>query len=358
MIPPGSTIGILGGGQLGRMLAIAAAQLGYRVHIYAPHGEEDAPAADVAAFVTRADYADEAALGRFAASVDVVTFEFENVPVAAAQWLAARVPVRPGARAFEVAQDRLAEKCFAQAHGGHTAPWRAVDDLPGLHAAFADLGAPAILKTRRFGYDGKGQAPIALPADAAAAWDAIARAPAILEGVVKFEAEFSVLLARGVDGACVVYDAPRNEHHSGILRRSTVPGGALVEAQFAEAAALAGRIAAALEYVGLLAVEFFACPDGPVFNEMAPRVHNSGHWTIEGAITSQFENHIRAVCGLPLGSPARRGAAEMINLIGDEADGWATLVADPDARVHLYGKGEARPGRKMGHVTRLIKGCV
>ncbi len=353
VIPPGSTIGILGGGQLGRMLSVAAAQLGYRVHVFAPEGEEGTPAADVSAFATRAAYEDEAALDAFAASVDVVTFEFENVPVAAARRLMARVPVRPGARAFEVAQDRLAEKRFAEHCGGRTAPFRAVHDPAGLDAALADLGCPAILKTRRFGYDGKGQARIERAADLAGAWESIGGVPAVLEGLVTFDAEFSVLLARGLDGSTVTYDSPLNQHADGILRRSCVPGGAAVERHSAEAAALAGRIAAELDYVGLLAVEFFACADGPVFNEMAPRVHNSGHWTIEGAVTSQFENHVRAVCGLPLGSPARRGGAEMVNLIGDEVDGWHALLVDPAARVHLYGKGEARPGRKMGHVTRV-----
>ena len=355
MIPPGSTIGILGGGQLGRMLCVAAAQLGYRVHIFAPDdpGGEGLPAADVAAFTTRAAYDDVAALDAFAATVDVVTFEFENVPVEAARQLASRVPVRPGPRAFEVAQDRLTEKRFAQAHGGRAAPFRAVDDPAGLRAALGELGCPAILKTRRMGYDGKGQARIAEPGDAAAAWEAIGRVPAVLEGLVAFDAEFSVLLARGLDGVTATYDAPMNEHRDGILRRSSVPAGPIVELHVAEAAALARRLAAALDYVGLLAVEFFACADGPVFNEMAPRVHNSGHWTIEGAATSQFANHIRAVCGLPLGSATARGWAEMVNLIGDEVDGWPGLLAEHGSRLHLYGKREARPGRKMGHVTRV-----
>ncbi len=354
MIVPGSTIGILGGGQLGQMLAVSAAQLGYRVHIFAPDeaGGEGLPAANVAAAVTRAAYDDTAALNSFAAQVDVVTFEFENVPVAAARRLAAHVPVRPGARAFEVAQDRLAEKVFATAHGGRTAPHHAVHDLAGLRASLDELGYPAILKTRRMGYDGKGQARIGEPQDAAAAWDAIGQAPAILEGVVAFSAEFSVLLARGVNGASLVYEAPRNEHREGILRRSVVPSG-LAASQLDAAAALARRIADALDYVGLLAVEFFATKHGPVFNEMAPRVHNSGHWTIEGADTSQFENHIRAVCGLPLGSAASHGRAEMLNLIGDDVDTWPDLLADPTARPHLYGKRETRPGRKMGHVTRI-----
>ena len=351
MIPPGSTIGILGGGQLGRMLALAAARLGYRTHVFAP--DEDAPAADVAASVTQAAYDDFAALDRFAAGVHVVTFEFENVPVTAALRLERHVPVRPGPRAFEVAQDRLTEKAFAVERGGRVAAHAAVGSLDDLVAALGVVGAPAILKTRAFGYDGKGQARIADVAGAAAAWEAIGRRPAVLEAVVAFEAEFSILLARGGDGAIEVYDAPRNEHRAGILRRSTVPAGALIASQAGEAAALARAIADALDYVGVLAVEFFATPDGPVFNEMAPRVHNSGHWTIEGARTSQFENHVRAVCGLPLGPGTTRGPCEMVNLIGEEVRDWPRLVGDGGSALHLYGKGGPRPGRKMGHVTRF-----
>lgn len=355
MIAPGSTIGILGGGQLGRMLCVAAAQLGYRVHVYAPAGDEGdgTPAADVAAASTLAAWDDWNALDSFARAVEVATFEFENVPLATVRHLAARVPVRPGARAFEVAQDRLAEKRFAAQLGGRTAPFRAVDDLAGLHTAMREIGAPAILKTRRFGYDGKGQARLACAADAEAAWDAIGRVPAILEGLVPFEAEFSVLVARGIDGSTAVYDTPHNEHADGILRRSRVPAPSVIIDEAKEAKALALRIAEALDYVGLLAVEFFAGADGPVFNEMAPRVHNSGHWTIEGAATSQFENHVRAVCGLPLGSTARRGTAEMVNLIGAEVAEWPLLLREAGAHVHLYGKSDARPGRKMGHVTRI-----
>ena len=355
MIAPGSTIGILGGGQLGRMLCVAAAQLGYRAHVYAPPGEEGdgTPAADVAAASTVAAWDDPDALDAFARAVDVATFEFENVPLATVRHLSARVPVRPGARAFEIAQDRLAEKRFAAGLGGRTAQFRAVDDLAGLHAALGEIGVPAILKTRRFGYDGKGQARLACAADAEGAWDAIGRAPAILEGTVAFEAEFSVLVARGVDGTMVVYDPPHNEHADGVLRRSRVPAPRVVTDHAAQAGALARAIAAALDYVGLLGVEFFACVDGPLFNEMAPRVHNSGHWTIEGAATSQFENHVRAVCGLPLGSTARGDAAEMVNLIGAEVEHWPALLAEPGAHVHLYGKSDVRPGRKMGHVTRI-----
>lgn len=352
IIAPGGTIGILGGGQLGRMLALAAAAMGYRVHVYAP--EAELPAGDVSAMVTRAGWDDDAALDAFAAAVDVVTFEFENVPVETVARLAALVPVRPGARSLEVSQDRLTEKRFVEQLGGRPAPFRAVDSRADLDAALADLGTPAILKTRRFGYDGKGQARIMTPADAEAAWDAIGRRPAVLEGLVTFVHEFSVLLCRGVDGTIVSWDVPENVHDGGILAVSRVPAPALVMAQAAEAQALAADIATALDHVGVLACEFFACADGPRFNEMAPRVHNSGHWTIEGARASQFENHIRAVCGLPQGgSDTTAPAVEMRNLLGEDVHDWPALLADPAAHLHLYGKSEVKPGRKMGHVTWL-----
>ncbi len=346
MIPPGSTIGILGGGQLGRMLALAAANMGYRVHVFAP--EAELPAGDVATFVTRAAYGDTAALDAFAAVVDVVTYEFENVPVAAVEWLAARVPVRPDMRALDVAQDRLAEKTFIAYLGGVTAPYLAVASCDELVAALDAVGTPAILKTRRLGYDGKGQVRLAVRAAAAAAWAAFG------EGMGAFAGEFSVILARGHDGAMTVYDTPHNRHVGGILDRSDVPAPPAIARDSAEAIALARRVADALDYVGVLTLEFFACDDGPVFNEMAPRVHNSGHWTIEGARVSQFENHVRAVCGLPLG-PATLTApvVTMTNLLGDAVHDWAALLADPGAHLHLYGKSEVKPGRKMGHVTRL-----
>jgi 5-(carboxyamino)imidazole ribonucleotide synthase len=351
MLPPGATIGILGGGQLGRMLAIAAAQLGYRCHILAP--ETDLPAADVAAAVTRADYGDAAALAVFAGTIDVATFEWENIDPAAVRQLAAMVPVHPGARSLEVAQDRMAEKQFVEWLGGRTAAWAAVDSRAGLDAAIAQLGVPAILKTRRFGYDGKGQARIMAASDADAAWAAIGGQPAILEAMVDFAHEYSVILCRSSDGAMVEWPVPVNIHRAGILATSSLPAPALVRAQTADAVACARAIAAALDHVGVLAVEFFACADGLRFNEMAPRVHNSGHWTIEGSQTSQFENHIRAVAGLPL-RPTGLTAAHvtMTNLIGADADDWPRLLADTGAHVHLYGKGAARPGRKMGHITR------
>jgi len=352
MIVPGSTIGILGGGQLGRMLAIAAASMGYRVHIFAP--DEELPAGDVAAEITRASYTDRAALEAFAASVDVVTLEFENVDAASVALLANLVPTRPGARALEIAQDRVAEKEFFVSLGGRVAPYRAVSSLADLEAAAYEIGAPGILKTRRFGYDGKGQARIDADASLDEAWVNIGERPAIYEGFVDFEAEFSLLLARAKNGETVAYPAVHNVHGGGILERSAIPAPPLVAAQVAEAEALARTAADALGYVGLLTLEFFAGNDGPVVNEMAPRVHNSGHWTIEGAHTSQFENHIRAICGLPLGDPrlSARGVS-MQNLVGDAVHDWARILADPRAHLHLYGKSEVKPGRKMGHVTWL-----
>jgi 5-(carboxyamino)imidazole ribonucleotide synthase len=353
-IPPGSTIGIVGGGQLGRMLAIAAAQLGYKVHIYAPD-ETLPPAAEVAALFTRGDYEDEAALARFGASVDVATYEFENIAAGPLAALCREAPLYPPRRSLEIAQDRLAEKKFVAELGGRPARFAAVDDRAGLDSAIAEIGAPAILKTRRFGYDGKGQARIQRLEDGDKAWEAVHGAPSILEAFVDFEAEFSILICRSSEGETVAWDAPRNLHESGILHRCEIPVGPALAASAAEGEALARRIADALGHVGMLCVEFFAA-EGAVFNEMAPRVHNSGHWTIEGAVTSQFENHIRAICGLPLGSTELAAPrVRMDNLIGDEGDGWREILADTAARLHLYGKGEPRPGRKMGHVTRLLR---
>jgi 5-(carboxyamino)imidazole ribonucleotide synthase len=350
---PGATIGILGGGQLGRMIAVAAAQLGYRTHIYAP--ESSGPAADVSPLWTRGDYADSQALARFAGAVDLITFEFENVPQETVALLAGLGHVRPNARALGIAQDRLSEKRFVTDLGGRTAPFAPVESLADLERAIGQIGTPAILKTSRMGYDGKGQVRIMPGDDAAAAWAAMDGAPCILEGFVAFDAEFSVILARGEDGAVRFWDSPANVHEHGILATSTVPAGGIVAAQEAEARAMAARVADALDYVGVLALEFFAGAEGPVFNEMAPRVHNSGHWTIEGALTSQFENHVRAICGLPLGDTALAARrVEMRNLIGAEADDWRAILSDPANHLHLYGKHEARPGRKMGHVTRLI----
>lgn len=351
VIAPGGIIGILGGGQLGRMLALAAVPLGYRVHIYAPEGE--LVAADVAAFVTCAAYEDRDALARFAASVDVITYEFENVPSEAVAYLETLKPVRPGHEALDVAQDRLSEKRFVEGLGGRTAPYRAVDTEAELLAALQELGAPAILKTRRMGYDGKGQQRIKSVEEAASASLALGARGLILEGMVHFTQEFSIIVARGVDGHEVHYPACLNRHEGGILAATHVPAG-LSAAHVEEATALVVRIADALSYVGVLACEFFAMPDGPVFNEMAPRVHNSGHWTIEGARTSQFEQHIRSICGLPLGPVTLTApAVEMRNLLGDEIDRWQEYLADPEANLHLYGKLDAAPGRKMGHITYL-----
>jgi len=348
-IPPGSTIGILGGGQLGRMLAIAAANLGYRTHIYAPG--ISGPASEVSSRWTHGAYDDKEAVAAFAAQVDVVTYEFENVDVAALSGLRG---VRPSVKALEVAQDRIAEKSFVEAVGGRPAPFWPIDSRKDLKDAIKMVGAPAVLKTRRFGYDGKGQARISQAAGAEDAWALLGKQPAVLEKLISFDAEFSILLARGIDGSMVRWDAVTNIHDHGILDISTVPPTGIVAEQAAEAAALAERIAGALDYVGVLACEFFASEEGPVFNEMAPRVHNSGHWTIEGAVTSQFEQHIRAICDLPPGPTDLAGtAAVMDNLIGDDVERWPELVAEPGLHVHIYGKGDARPGRKMGHVTRV-----
>ena len=349
MLPPGSTIGILGGGQLGRMLAVAAAQLGYRTHVLAP--DRESVAAQTASSLTRADYHNRIVLADFAAACDVVTYEFENIDVTPVEWLAQRVPVHPDPAALRVAQDRIAEKRFVETIGGRPAPWAAVDSEADLTAALDRIGYPAILKTTRFGYDGKGQAMIRDAADAEQAWTTIG-GPAVLEGFIAFTHEFSILIARGQDGASVRYDPPHNVHRDAILRTSTVPAPAEIVAQAEEATALACRIADELGYVGVLACEFFVGSDGPVFNEMAPRVHNSGHWTIEGADTSQFENHIRAICGLPLGATTLTGREVTLeNLIGDDA--WQPALTEAGAHLHLYGKGSARPGRKMGHVTRV-----
>ena len=349
-LAPGSTIGIVGGGQLGRMMAMAAARLGYKCHIFDPHYRPCAAA--VAGAHTRAAYDDAAALERFARACDVVTYEFENLPVAP---LAALGPkLRPGTRSLEIAQDRAAEKRFIEGAGARVAAWREVGTEAELEAAVAALGVPLVLKSRRLGYDGKGQAWIRDASEARAAWASIGDAPAVAEAAVAFDAEFSVLIARGADGSTSAFPCPRNEHDRGILRRSTVPAGAPIESLAEGAVATATALAAALDHVGMFTVEFFACGDGALVNEIAPRVHNSGHWTIEGAATSQFEQHIRAICGLPLGSPELvASGAVMDNLIGSDVDRWAEILAEPGAALHLYNKGEARAGRKMGHVTRL-----
>jgi 5-(carboxyamino)imidazole ribonucleotide synthase len=353
LLAPGATIGILGDGQLGRMTALAAARLGYRTHIFGP--EADAPATQVTPLVTRAGYDDLAALADFAAAVDVVTLEFENIPVASLQWLAERVPVLPGPGTLAVTQHRVREKQFAQSVGAGTAPFRAIESLDSLRHALTEIGAPAVLKTCRFGYDGKGQVKIAEPAAAAQAWEQIGRSgDCILEGFVDFACEVSVIVARGVDGSMAAFPVVENRHKHHILDETHAPA-LLAPVVLAEAERVALSLAAGLpDLVGLLAVELFVTADGQVLvNEMAPRPHNSGHWTMDGCATDQFEQLVRAVCGLPLGSTAIRAPTVMKNLIGDDVAGWASWLADPRARLHLYGKATARPGRKMGHVNIL-----
>lgn len=356
VVHPGMTIGILGGGQLGRMLALAAAELGLSSHIFCP--DPQSPAFAVAARRTIAPYDDKAALSSFAQSVSVVTFEFENVPAETADFLVDRIPVFPNPRALAVAQDRLAEKQLMDELGIPVAPYTEVDTLAAIYSALAKTGRPAVLKTRRLGYDGKGQTIVRAGDDPVAAWRMVGEQPSILETLVPFDKEVSVVLARGRDGTIRTYDLAENEHVSGILRRSTVPA-AVTPPVAEEAAAIARKIAVALDYVGVLAVEMFLVEDGTtaqlMVNEIAPRVHNSGHWTQDGCLISQFEQHIRAVAGWPLGDPTRHSDTVMTNLIGDEAAAWKTLAAEPDTRVHLYGKAESRPDRKMGHVNRLIR---
>jgi 5-(carboxyamino)imidazole ribonucleotide synthase len=353
-LPPGSTIGILGGGQLGRMLALAAARLGLKCHVYSP--DPDSPAFAVAAARTVARYDDATALAAFARSVGVVTYEFENVDVVAVERLARSVPVRPGVEALAVSQDRLTEKRFLERLNIATAAFAPVDDPSSLEGAFGVVGFPAVLKTRRFGYDGKGQAVIRTPAQAGAALAGLGGRAAILESFVSFAREVSVIAARAVDGMVAAYDPAENVHREGILRTSTVP--ARIAPGTAEAAIrITGAILEALGYVGVIGVEFFVVGEGAgehlIVNEMAPRVHNSGHWTEDGCAVSQFENHIRAVAGWPLGPTRRSFDAVMTNLIGADAEGWMALAGEPGARLHLYGKREVRPGRKMGHVNRI-----
>lgn len=346
---PGRTIGILGGGQLGRMLGLAAARLGLKCHVYdpAPNG----PAAEVAGTATTAAWDDEAALRAFAQSVDVVTYEFENVPAASLDLIESIVPIRPNRRALAVSQDRLDEKDFLRDLGLATAPYAIVDDGTSLDAALARIGAPAILKTRRFGYDGKGQARIMAAGDAASALAGMNGAPSILEGFVEFSHEVSVIGARGLDGAVACFDPGENRHEDGILRETTVPA-RLSASQRTDAVLLAAKILTELDYVGVMGVELFVTPAGLVVNEIAPRVHNSGHWTQDGCLIDQFEQHVRAVAGWPLGDGARHSDVVMENLIGDEVD-RIPQIAGTQTAIHLYGKAEARPGRKMGHVNRL-----
>ncbi|MEX2647610.1 MAG: 5-(carboxyamino)imidazole ribonucleotide synthase [Alphaproteobacteria bacterium] len=353
VVPPGGTIGIVGGGQLGRMTALAAARLGYRCHVYCPEG--DSPAAQVSAAATIAAYDDPEALGRFARAIDVVTFEFENLPHESFDLLERLVPVRPRPDVLEIAQDREREKQFLAELELATAPFAVVREAADLDPAIGRVGLPAVLKTARHGYDGKGQAMIGRGDDARAAFDRLGATRCILERFVDFACEVSVIVARGLDGTIAAFDTVENRHENHILAMTIAPA-RIAPAAAGAAQAMARRLAEALGLVGLLAVELFVTRDDAVLvNELAPRPHNSGHWTIEACATSQFEQFVRAVTGLPLGDPVRRFDAVMTNLIGDQVNAWPSLVAEPGAHVHLYGKAATRPGRKMGHVTRLLK---
>ena len=347
---PGQTIGILGGGQLGRMLAVAASRLGFRCHIFEPG--EDPPAGQVAGRLTTAAYEDAVALTAFAASVDVITYEFENIPTSALDLLEQLRPIRPNRHALAVSQDRVTEKQFLRSLGLRTAPFAAIDTLADLEAAFATMGTPAILKTRRLGYDGKGQIRVASTAQLADSFAALNGMPAVLEGFVTFSHEVSVIAARGLTGQVACFDPGENVHRDGILFTTTVPA-RLTRHQRTDAVILAGQILNALDYVGVLGVELFVTEQGLIVNEIAPRVHNSGHWTQNGCAVDQFEQHIRAVAGWPLGDGTRHADIEMTNLIGDDIDKVPALARQSGTAIHLYGKADARPGRKMGHVNRI-----
>jgi 5-(carboxyamino)imidazole ribonucleotide synthase len=353
-LKPGDTIGILGGGQLGRMLALAAARLGLKAQVFSP--DPDSPAFDVVLHATCAEYADVEALELFANDVDVVTYEFENVPSATAMVLAARRPVIPARKILETTQDRLIEKDFVTRLGIGTADYADVSSAETLRAAIARIGLPAVIKTRRFGYDGKGQAIIRQGDDPEKVWADLATKSAILEAFVPFEREISVIAARSADGGVECYDVTENEHRDHILKISRAPAD-IPEPLAAQARAVAEKIAHALNYIGVLAVEMFVVQESGgarvLVNEIAPRVHNSGHWTLDGASVSQFEQHIRAIAGWPLGKPVRHGPVTMTNLIGDDILGYEQWLTVPGATVHLYGKGPPRPGRKMGHVTEV-----
>ena len=344
---PGATIGILGGGQLGRMLSLAAARLGLRTHVFDP--VSGGPAEQVSATATIAGYDDVAALTAFANAVDVVTYEFENIPTAALDAIEAIVPIRPDRRALSVSQDRVDEKRFLNDLGLLTAPYRDVPDAAALKAALGQIGRPAILKSRRFGYDGKGQVRIAPDSDPDAAYAEMNGAPAVLEGMVAFEREVSVIAARGIDGAIACFDPGENEHRDGILHRTTVPA-SISRKLTTDAVLLASRILNALDYVGVMGIELFVTQNQLLVNEIAPRVHNSGHWTQNACVVDQFEQHIRAVAGWPLSRAERHSNAEMINLIGDDVAEYAQVNDDG---LHLYGKAETRAGRKMGHINRI-----
>jgi 5-(carboxyamino)imidazole ribonucleotide synthase len=353
-LQPGDTIGILGGGQLGRMLALSAASMGLKTHVFCP--DPNSPAFDVSAVQTIAAYEDTAALDTFAASVSVVTYEFENVPGTTARHLASRLPVRPGVRALEISQDRLFEKEFLSGSGVAIADFAEINAQADLIDAVERFGGKGVLKTRRFGYDGKGQKMIHTAADTDGAFEQIGNVPAVLEALVSFDCEVSVIVARDLDGTCACYDIARNHHENHILKTSTVPA-CVSERTLAAAREMAEQIVSGLEYVGVMGVEMFLIKDGNgeqlLVNEIAPRVHNSGHWTQDACLTSQFDQHIRAVAGWPLGPSARHSNAVMENLIGRDAENWQEILKDPTAQLHLYGKAEIRDGRKMGHVNRI-----
>ncbi len=351
MLKPGATIGILGGGQLGRMLSVAASRLGLKCAIFEPGATP--PAGQVADRVFTAPYDDEAALRAFAEAVDVITYEFENIPTSALDLLESLRPIRPGRKALVTSQDRILEKAFLNGIGLATAPWAEVSDAASLDAALAQIGTPAILKTTRLGYDGKGQARIMTAADAPVALAAMGGATAVLEGFVDFSAEISVIAARGLDGSISCFDPGENVHKSGILHTTTVPA-RIPPALRSDAVLVAARILNALDYVGVLGVELFVTQAGLLVNEIAPRVHNSGHWTQAGCAVDQFEQHIRAVAGWPLGDGGRHADVEMLNLIGDDVDRVPELARAKNTQIHLYGKAEAKPGRKMGHVNRIL----
>lgn len=351
-LPQGATIGILGGGQLGRMLSVAASRLGFKTHIFEPGANP--PAAQVCDQLTTASYEDETALLAFAESVDVITYEFENVPTSALDLLESKRPIRPNRRALAVSQDRIVEKDFLTELGLTTAPYGNVETVADLEAALQSIGTPSILKTRRFGYDGKGQVRLTQPEGALEKYDELVGAPAVLEGFVDFSHEVSIIAARGLTGEVACYDPGENVHKEGILATTTVPA-RLTASQRMDAVLLAANILNALDYVGVMGVELFVTPKGLIVNEIAPRVHNSGHWTQNGCAVDQFEQHIRAITGWSLGDGKRYADVVMENLIGDDMDRVPALAKDSNTSLHLYGKADVKPGRKMGHVNRIVK---
>jgi len=351
-LAPGSTIGILGGGQLGRMLALAAARLGFDVAIL--ERDADSPAGRSATHLIVGGYDDEAALAKLAELTDVVTYEFENVPAASVEWLAARgVDVAPGPRALAVAQDRVNEKTFLNGRGVATVAFAAADGATAAIEAVERIGAPALMKTRREGYDGKGQKWVEHAADAGRIFEALGSVPVIVEAPADFVRELSIIAARSRDGAIAVYPLGENHHENGVLRRTIAPAQAS-QGLKDQAEKIARQVLDGLQYVGVIGIELFEMKDGRLLvNEIAPRVHNTGHWTQDGCEVDQFEQHIRAVAGWPLGPTEARSRVEMLNLLGEEANQWRKLAAEPDTRIHLYGKRDAKPGRKMGHVNRV-----